>query len=401
MFTRIPTHQEQQAISAARYMLLERCPYYAAAAFQLPILVVDGLPGMGCDRKGRVYIGTEALQQSPQEIAAMIEHELWHILREHAMRLGGLPVREAAAIAGCLELNDDLQQEPQPRDIGLPNEQTAEFYYKKLCDMIDQSGGTPDQAGDGCGSGGGGDAAEWEVDDEGNLYDENGDQVMDQNGQPLKADDFDGIARELAARAVAEQLQKQPPGNVPGGMLRWAAEQLGVPELPWQQVLRGLISRGMETAAGRADYTMRRPSRRPSGDLVRPSMHSPVPKVAVVIDTSGSMSQDDLTAAMREAQGAIQAVGASMHILACDTESVDGVQHVKSIGEVVLKGGGGTDMVAGIATAIMIDPDVVVVMTDGYTPWPPNPVGVPVIIVLIGDGPFGPEWAANLRVKTG
>lgn len=400
MFTRIPTHSEQQAISAARYILLERCPYYAAAAFQLPILVVDGMPGMGCDRKGRVYIGTEALLEPPDEVAKMIEHELWHLLREHAMRLGGLPVREAAAISGCLEINDDLGQQPQPSDINLPNGQVAEWYYRQICDMIDKQGNAPD-AGDGCGSGGGGDPGEWEVDDEGNLYDENGDQVMDQNGDPLKADNFEGIARELAARAVAEQLQKQPPGNVPGGLLRWAAEQLGVPELPWQQVLRGLISRGMETSAGRADYTMRRPSRRPTGDgIVRPSMHSPVPKVAVVIDTSGSMSQDDLTAAMRETQGAIQAVGASMHILACDTESADGVQHVKSIGEVVLKGGGGTDMVAGIATALMIDPDVVVVMTDGYTPWPPKPVDKPIIIVLIGDGPFGPDWAANLRVKS-
>jgi hypothetical protein len=103
---------------------------------------------------------------------------------------------------------------------------------------------------------------------------------------------------------------------------------------------------------------------------------------------------------MREAQGAIKTVGASLHVIACDADSEDGPQMVRSIGEVVLKGGGGTDMVAGIAMALTVDPDVVVVMTDGYTPWPPAPVGVPVIIVLIGEGPFGPSWAANLRVNS-
>jgi predicted metal-dependent peptidase len=70
-------------------------------------------------------------------------------------------------------------------------------------------------------------------------------------------------------------------------------------------------------------------------------------------------------------------------------------QRVSRAEQIELSGGGGTDMRVGIAAALALAqrPDVIVVLTDGLTPWPEHPVGARVIAGLIGDGaPPTPEW---------
>jgi predicted metal-dependent peptidase len=75
------------------------------------------------------------------------------------------------------------------------------------------------------------------------------------------------------------------------------------------------------------------------------------------------------------------------------------VQRVATARSIRLVGGGGTDMTAGIeaATKLRPRPSVVVVLTDGLTPWPAEaPKGMHVVVGLI-EGPHyrrGKAWAA-------
>ena len=80
--------------------------------------------------------------------------------------------------------------------------------------------------------------------------------------------------------------------------------------------------------------------------------------------------------------------------------------------QVQLIGGGGTDMGAGLAaaTGLRPRPQVVVVLTDGWTPWPArSPRAVSVVVGLLADppldgggvggGPAGvPSWARTVRI---
>jgi hypothetical protein len=114
----------------------------------------------------------------------------------------------------------------------------------------------------------------------------------------------------------------------------------------------------------------------------------------------------ELRRAVAEVEGLLRALGLArqVRVLACDT-AAGPAQRVSSARQVQLVGGGGTNMGTGIAAAVALRlrPAVTVVLTDGYTPWPPDaPKGTRVVIGLIGPGaPDAPAWARAVRVQPG
>jgi predicted metal-dependent peptidase len=140
-----------------------------------------------------------------------------------------------------------------------------------------------------------------------------------------------------------------------------------------------------------------------SGQVVLPALRRPVPQVAVVCDTSGSMTADLLAMVLAEVEGLLRALGLArqVRVLACDT-AVGPAQRVSSARQVQLTGGGGTNMGAGIdaAAALRPRPAVTVVLTDGYTPWPADaPKGMRIVVGLLGaQAPDAPSWARAVRV---
>ena len=210
-------------------------------------------------------------------------------------------------------------------------------------------------------------------------------------------------AREQLARDVIAHGKQ--PGTVSAGLLRWAEEVLS-PKVNWRAVLAAELRRAIAEVSGAVDYSYRRPSRRSAvaGPVVLPALRRPVPEVAVVCDTSGSMTEDLLAMVLAEVEGLLRALGLArqVRVLACDT-AVAPVQRVSSARQVELIGGGGTDMGAGIgaAAALRPRPAVAVVLTDGYTPWPAAaPKGMRVVVGLLGEtAPDGPPWARAVRVS--
>ena len=79
-----------------------------------------------------------------------------------------------------------------------------------------------------------------------------------------------------------------------------------------------------------------------------------MPRVAVVVDTSGSMGEDDLAAALAEISGVLKEVGVGRErvaALSCDADAHT-VHRVTSADQVELLGGGGTDMRVGLTAAL-------------------------------------------------
>ena len=193
---------------------------------------------------------------------------------------------------------------------------------------------------------------------------------------------------------------------MPLGWQRWADDLLE-PKVDWRRALAAEVRAGVGSVAGCVDYSYMRPSRRASvtGDVIMPALRRPLPTVAIVIDTSGSMSNDLLAAAVAEVKGILQGVGLDgdhLHVLSCDAY-VHGVQRITSARQIELRGGGGTNMGAGIDAALELrpSPSVVVVLTDGYTPWPADPPKrARVVVGLVGAGHWpAPSWARCVRIE--
>ena len=104
----------------------------------------------------------------------------------------------------------------------------------------------------------------------------------------------------------------RPPRGAAPFLLDWNGGPAGYspqPTIPRARVLRAAVRRAVADQAGRTDYTYSRPSRRRVPGTVQPAMRGPSVIVSVVVDTSGSMSKDDLDAAMSEVAGVLRSSG--------------------------------------------------------------------------------------------
>ncbi|MFG3549620.1 VWA-like domain-containing protein [Streptomyces sp. NPDC047725] len=378
---------------AARYRAAHDRPYLASALYALTVVPCPDVPTMGVDRHWRCYVSPAFVAATPvEELAGVWVHEVAHLLRDHHGRAGRLPAagqgdRYRVNVAQDCEINDDLLADGlrlpagrvEPRLFGLPDGQLFEAYLDGL---------PPHVRGHDCGSGAHGVPAPWEL-------------------PPSDGPDPLGDAEARALRrhtAEAMRAHRRSRGTLPAGWQRWAEEVLE-PTVDWRQALTGAVREAAAWAGGAVDYTYRRPSRRTPAlrGVVLPSLRRPLPRVAVVVDTSGSMGDAELAAALAEITGVLREVGVRgnrVTVLACDAD-VHAVSRVTSTEQVTLGGGGGTDMRVGIEEALAARdrPSVVVVLTDGYTPWPAETPSCRLIAALIGPAaPEPPAWVETVRV---
>jgi predicted metal-dependent peptidase len=389
---------EVPGLAAGRLWAASHFPYLASGLFGAQVLAKPGIATVAVDEGWRMHADPElTVTWTPAQLGSVLVHHVSHLLRAHgerALAAGITPDDARTWIRGAdAEINDDLVpagldlpgRPILPGDLGAEDGLLAEQYFTAGREDADTQA-QPDWDLD-CGSGADG----W-----GRGWDASGPPAL----SPWQA--------RLLCRQVAQDCVRhaREAGNVPAGLLRWA-EQALQPAVDWRRVLAAELRRAVADTAGAVDYSYRRPSRRASvaGSVVLPALRRPVPEVAVVCDTSGSMTEDLLAAALAEVEGLLRSLGLArqVRVLACDT-AVGPARRVTSARQVQLVGGGGTDMGAGIAAAAALRPRpaVTVVLTDGFTPWPDRPPrGTRVVVALLGDeAPDGPDWARAVRVPS-
>ncbi len=359
-----------------------RMPYMAHLLMSMhPIettqIVVNGEPTFGVDKRGRLYYHPECLKKwNLGECSAVLLHEGLHVMLQHWKRchnyLGPNPKEDQlfrANIAEDCTINEMLRAAkiklpgdccfPEKFDLP-PNKSWEEYYELLLAKKIPQTVKVKVRMLGG-GSCSDGEKREWEFEAEG------------EDGAPVELSELE---QERIIRTVCKEMQEHETrhgrGSVPGDLLRMANEILNPKVDPWKEFLAAV--RWATTAThGFGDYTYKKlPRRTVAGGVRLPAHFRPSPQVLVLVDTSGSMGEKDLGLALGVIrQGTRHVAAECMKVAAADTE-IHVVQKVFSAESVKLIGGGGTDMGAAMEEAAKLRPapDVLILVSDGITPWP-------------------------------
>jgi predicted metal-dependent peptidase len=410
-------------LSAARTRLILEKPFLGALVLRLPLEAADPqwCTTTATDARKFYYNPDYIHALDGAQTQFVLAHEALHCALSHFARRQHRDQKRwdiACDLAvNSLLVNDGLTPPPGALfDMGFDG-MTAEEIYPSVSDEFDdpmdqhvydqqddkqsnndqgKQGRSRDDSGGGQGEG-----------EQTQEYDANGRKGKEREvegsqgvGQPdpLTPGERDTLNTQWQQRlAGAAQIALQA-GKMGGAMAR-LVDHLLQPQLPWRNLLAHYVSN-----IARDDYSYARPSTRRGDPAVYPSLRSAQINVTVVLDTSGSIADEE----MRQFVSEIDAIKAQMRarivLHACDvTLAADGPWVFEPWDELALPrefaGGGGTAFAPVFAWSEQQDqmPDLLIYFTDAEGDFPAQPPNFPVLWLVKGKAtvPWGQRVQLN------
>ena len=211
--------------------------------------------------------------------------------------------------------------------------------------------------------------------------------------------------RDMVERQVARDIKEHDEKNVGdvAGNLARHAEEIIRPKVNPLDELTAACRFAVNTKRGYGDYTWAKPNHRQPTGMRLPAYIEPTPLVTVIVDTSGSMSTKELGQALGVVGEVVNDIPEGVTVVTGDVCKAE-CDKVFRPEQVVLAGGRGTDM-GRIVEDVMDDrnpPDAVIVITDGWTPWPCQEIDAEMVVCLTESGRENrvPDWAKLLCWRT-
>ena len=387
---------QHNKISKAKARLNLGHPFFATLLVQTPVEITDAVPLAATDGE-TVYFNPDFLEKcSVEDTMAVLVHEVGgHDALLHSIRMGARDP-ELWNIACDHAINNMLVDQGFKCPASVPGGWLCDPQYKGWAadriydDLARQQSAKPQQ---GNGKPGSGDPS----DGSGNGKPGSGSG----SGKPGDSNPSDGLKRDalhgdvLPAKAKSEperqaaaQKARQKvaaAANIArmagkfGGDLALMVEGMLATKVPWSDVLRDHMTEIVRTR----DNWSRRNRRYKSVYLPSRGSKAMGPMIFIP-DSSGSMlSESDLRKVCSEmAHCVMQTQPESIRVVWADAKvQSEQVFDPQDFSYEALKpvGGGGTDMRVPLKYVEKYDPQVVVLLTDGYTPWPDVPCPFPVI----------------------
>lgn len=214
-------------------------------------------------------------------------------------------------------------------------------------------------------------------------------------------------AESMKARAEADlQSGQKSRGTVPLCVERYLKE-LKHPQVDWRVILDEFVQEEIN------DYSFCPPDRRfADSDFFLPDFNEKedtAEKILFMIDTSGSMSAEEITECYSEVKGAIDQFNGRLQgwlgffdATVVEPQPFTDAEELKVIRP---KGGGGTsfDAIFHYIRKEMAEdlPVSIIILTDGYAPWPDakSAMGIPVLWVINNEN-ADPPWGKVARIKS-
>ena len=283
----------EEKLIAARCKLLTVMPFYGHICLPIKwtksemswLKEKDKTMGV-CVRNGRaelIWYDKFVDQRTVSELMACIQHEIEHLMRMHCQRRSSrlsflwqfvtdacVNGKKSAPRIGYNDVNKlVLPLGDKSKELliwipdNLPDNETAEWYYDKLLEDADLI-----------------EAAKYSCKPDGMVGDHS---VWNQT--EMSPEDIRQIVHDLVAQAVTRAA-----GNVPGHVTALLKE-LSSPIISWQHILK----RFMGQHVGNRRWTYSRRNRRLDTFGTAGISRHAAGKVLVIVDTSGSISDDDRT----------------------------------------------------------------------------------------------------------
>lgn len=321
----------------------------------------------------------------------------WDVACEHAVNLVLIEDGMKPPLHGILADQNYLTLSAEEIYPMIPDDTPEESFDEHLFDSDNDTGSSPDEnqrqdnpeAGE---SGGQGREGQSEAEER-----EGSGGQASQKPDPLSQAEREELSEQWKNRLAAAAQAARQAGKLSQSMMRWVDDLLA-PSLPWRALLARFFAVNQ-----RDDYSWRRPSRR-EGDALLPRLSSEGLDVVAAVDTSGSISDEELREFVTELDALKGQVRAKVTLLACDNHVAENAPWEFEPWDTMqlppgLEGGGGTDFrpVFDWVETENRSPNLLVYFTDAEGRFPPLPPGYPVIWLVKGKGkvPWGERVQLN------
>ena len=216
--------------------------------------------------------------------------------------------------------------------------------------------------------------------------------------EPMSGQQQEDLNTQWQQRLAAAAQTAHQRGQLGHEMARMV-DFLLQPKLPWRLLLQRYMS-----MTARDDYSYSRPSSRRGNPAVYPRLRSSETSVVVVIDTSGSISEEEIGEFISEIDAIKSYVRARITLLTCDSELNHGCPWYfdpwdEFSRDIEIHGGGGTSFIPPFEWIENQDraPDLLVYFTDARGKFPRAEPMYPVLWLVKGQAtvPFGQRVQLN------
>jgi predicted metal-dependent peptidase len=307
-------------------------------------------------------------QHKPEQIAAIIEHEVLHVLFEHVLLYKDPNIeKHIANIAQDASINQFIESLPEncvtiealekELNIKLQREQTWEYYYSKLIKHKDKLQNTTTL----------------------DMHDLESELVGE--GKPFQS--------KAALKAAVDRAMKCSKGNVPQAVLKAYDALSAEQKVPWQQVLSNFVARASSSISRSTRkktnrrFGMEQPGKIKKRELV----------LGVCADSSGSISEESFQQFLAEIVRISKHCQKVIYVDAdCEVQKVEVLKKNKPP-KLERHGFGGTAYQPAINKCMEHKVDAIIYFGDFDSSDTPTNPGVPFLWVGVGEqnppGNFG------------